>query len=116
MEFKINGMKWRIKEKSLKELLDNYNEANTQKATYLYGSSLLDKHEIWLNKDNCNDQKLMTLAHELTHCWLWYSALSYLPNYSEETVCEIVSNCYKFIDEIVEKYRQCLKEGKESNE
>jgi Zn-dependent peptidase ImmA (M78 family) len=109
MEFEINGMKWLIKKHSAKDLLEHYKKNNNDDITYLFGYTDFTQHEVCINEECCFDQQCMTLAHELTHCWIFNSGLYYADGFMIETVCEIVSNCHRFVHDTVERYKKEMK-------
>ena len=104
MEFKINNHKWRIEEKSKQELINMYNEQYEEAAYFVFGLTLRSKHLIYINKEMCKDQKIKTLKHELTHCYIWEYGLYNVPNFNEEMVCDLVSSSNDFINEVVNQY------------
>lgn len=109
MEFKVNNATWKIFKKSAKEVLDDLNEGRTEKFPYAFGLTRYPSHEIWINGEMCLDQQCTTLAHELTHCWIWCHGMYYVTSVEEELVCDLVSTCYGFIHEIVERYKKEMK-------
>ena len=46
----------------------------------------------------CQDQKIKTLKHELTHCYIWNYGLYNVPHFNEEMVCDLVSSINDFIN------------------
>jgi len=103
MNFLINGSTWTIEE--VEEATIN----NETKNDYCLGLTNYKTQKILLLKGQPNILK--TLAHELTHVWLY----EFGHNQSEkqfncEEMCEIVASCYKFINEIVEGYKGFTKE------
>ena len=110
MEFEINGMKWQVFKKSSIEIINSYKDQMNEEINYLFGYTDFVKHEIWINKETCFDQQCTTLAHELTHCWLFNSGMYYVENFKSETLCEIVANSYRFINDIVERYKKDMRE------
>lgn len=103
MEFKINNHKWRIEEKSKQKLINMYNE-QYEETYFVFGLTLRAKHLIYINKEMCEDQKIKTLKHELTHCYIWEYGFYNVPNFNEEMVCDFVSSSNDFINEVVNKY------------
>lgn len=103
MEFKINNHKWRIEEKSKQKLINMYNE-QYEETYFVFGLTLRAKHLIYINKEMCEDQKIKTLKHELTHCYIWEYGFYNVPNFNEEMVCDFVSSSNDFINEIVKEY------------
>lgn len=113
MEFYINGDKWVIEEKSKELLLKIYNEQYSEEAYYVFGITIKSEHLIYINKDMCEKQKLKTLKHELTHCYIWEFGLYNVPNFNEEMVCDLVSSSHKFINDIVTKFKENIDKNKE---
>lgn len=119
MNFIINCDEWKIKELSKEELLDLYNKDKTEdeKASYTFGVTVYPEHIIYINKDMCYAQKVKTLIHELTHCFIWNNGLYNAPNYTEEMVCDLVSGVYTFINEVINEYHtQALNQQREEFE
>lgn len=106
MNFKINNMTWKIILKSAEELLDKYNSEYEQKAYYTFGMTSYSRHEIWINKDMCYEQKIKTLKHELAHCYMWCYGMHNVEEYNEEFICDLVSASNDFINEVVEKFKR----------
>ena len=106
MNFKINNMTWKIYEKTKQELLDKYNSDREEKAFYIFGVTLFPDHEIWINEEMHPEQKIKTLKHELTHCYIWSYGMYNVTNYNEEFICDLVSASNDFINEVVEKYKK----------
>lgn len=106
MEFKINNDKWKIEERTAKELLDLYStqKGPDENVCYIFGMMNKADHAIYINKEICKDQKIKTLKHELTHCYIWNYGLYNVPHFTEEMVCDLVSSINDFINDIVEKY------------
>lgn len=104
MKFKINNDEWEIEEKDKNELKELY-ERETQENTYfVFGVTIKSKHIIYINKDMCQEQKIRTLKHELTHCYIWEYGLYNVMDINEEVICDIVASSNDFINEIVEQY------------
>lgn len=106
MEFKINNDIWKIIEKEAKTLTEKYNAETEEKSYFTFGVTIYSKHEIWINKEMCNEQKIRTLKHELTHCYIWEYGLYNVPNFNEEMVCDLVSSSNNFINEVIEQYKE----------
>lgn len=109
MKFEINKCVWKIVElekdnfyKTRKKIIEEEEEAIADEK-YIFGFCCYSNHKIYLNKNQCNDEKKRTLIHELIHCWLWSYGASYT-SYGEEALCDTVASSYGFIHEIVEKY------------
>lgn len=107
MEFEIDTDLWKIKLKSANELLAKLNKNLPENEKYVYGFGLCNYpiHEIWINKECCKEQQIKTLKHELTHVFIWYSGLYNAPSFTEEMVCDIVSNSYNFVSRVITKFK-----------
>ena len=112
-DFNINNSTWKVIEKEKKELLDKYNKEHEDEATFVFGLTSYSNHEIWINEEMCIEQKINTLKHELTHCYIWSYGLYNAPHYTDEMVCDIVSSINDFINEVVTKYKEALDQEKE---
>ena len=112
--FKINDSIWRIYEYDVETMKKEYNARHDEDAYYLFGLTRYPEHEIWLNKEVCMDQKMRTLKHELTHCYIWSYGMYYVPHYTEEMVCDLVSSINSFINLVLDMYLKYLK-GSEEN-
>ena len=108
MEFKANNDLWKIIEQEKQILIDKYNSENEEPCQYTFGVTIYPTHEIWINKEMCLEQKIKTLKHELTHCYIWEFGLYNVPNFNEEMVCDVVSSINDFINEVVDKYKQYI--------
>lgn len=106
MKFKVNNAEWEIKEVNTQTLVDKYNSENDEKTNFVFGVTLYPKHEIWINEDMCEEQKVKTLKHELTHCYIWMYGLYNTPNFNEEMACDLVASSNDFINEVVEEYKK----------
>lgn len=104
MNFKINNDTWKIQEIEADELKEMYEEEMQEKAYYVFGVTQKSKHIIYINKDMCEEQKLKTLKHELTHCYIWEYGLYNVMDVNEEVICDIVASSNDFINEVVNKY------------
>lgn len=112
MKVKINNLNWEIKEGTqeeiktiMKEKADKGIDDDPSESGRYFGSTFLDDQIIILDKDLPQDRKRRTLLHELTHayigCYITHLADT---KYGEELVCDIVSNSYDIITEILNKY------------
>ena len=126
MKFTINNDEWQIEEKSKDELKELYEKETQEKTYFVFGVTIKSAHIIYINKDMCEEQKIKTLKHELTHC---YNVM----DINEEVICDIVASSNDFINVIVEQYKRekvksmnvdvdeinqtllCNKEGEKSN-
>ncbi len=105
MKFVINNDTWEIKELSKDELNKMYEDNMKEKAYFVFGLTQKSKHIIYINKDMCYDQKIKTLKHELTHCYIWEYGLYNVTDVNEEVICDLVASSNNFINEVVEKYK-----------
>lgn len=104
MKFKINNDEWTIEEMDGDKLKEMY-EKNTEEKTYFtFGVTIKSKHLIYINKDMCKQQKIKTLKHELTHCYIWEYGLYNVMDVNEEVICDLVACSNDFINEVVENY------------
>lgn len=104
MKFILNNDIWKIKEVDSQKLLQKYNEEFDSDSTFCFGVTLYPKHEIWINNNMCQEQKIKTLKHELTHAYIWEYGLYNAPNFTEEMVCDLVAACSDIIGEIAANY------------
>lgn len=94
--FMINGRTWIIKYESAVNLLERAKKMD-EEATYAYGFCDYPIQTIFLNKDCSVETQKKTLLHELEHCWLWNNGFSSVSDFSEEMVCDILSDSYAFV-------------------
>ena len=106
MKFEINNTEWIIEEKDKNELKELYEKETQEKTYFVFGVTVKSKHIIYINKDMCQEQKIRTLKHELTHCYIWEYGLYNVMDINEEVICDIVASSNDFINEVVEKYRK----------
>ena len=105
LEFKINNDKWIIEEKSKEELEELYQKETEEKIYFVFGVTIKPQHVIYINKDMCEQQKIKTLKHELTHCYIWEYGLFNVIDVNEEVICGLVACSNDFRNEVVEKYK-----------
>jgi hypothetical protein len=105
MKFEINGDTWIIEEKSLKDLINLYEEANRENIAYCFGVTMKHNHEIYINKEMCEAQKIKTLKHELMHCYLWEYGF-YGRDYTEEDVCDLCAGSNDFVNKVIDMYKK----------
>lgn len=104
-QFIINNHHWKIFEKDLQEMIKQYKEINKGKEiSYIYGYTYYPVQEIWINKELCIEQKIKTLKHELTHCYIWEYGLYFAENVDEDMICDIVSCSNEFINGVIKDY------------
>ena len=106
MKFLINNNEWTIIEKDSDVMLKTYKESVDDRATFAFGLTIFPTHEIWINKDMCIDQRIRTLKHELTHCFIYNYGMYNVPEFNEEMVCDLVASINDFINEIIEQYKK----------
>lgn len=104
MKFILNYDEWQIKEIDSDKLLDLYNKEYDSDSTFCFGVTLYPKHKILINKDMCDEQKIKTLKHELTHAYIWEHGLYNAPSFTEEMVCDLVAACSDIVMEISSNY------------
>lgn len=104
MEFEINNDKWKIEEKGKDELKELYEKEMEEKTYYVFGVTIKPEHLIYINKNMCIDQKIKTLKHELTHCYIWEYGLYNVTDVNEEVICDLVASSNDFINDVVNKY------------
>ena len=104
--FLINNDKWQIEEKNKSELQELYEKETQEKTSFVFGVTIRSKHIIYINKDMCQEQKIKTLKHELTHCYIWEYGLYNVIDLNEEVVCDIVACINDFINEITSRYKK----------
>ena len=106
----MNGCNWYIQEASQKqikeELVTRYKkgmEDEPENGVY-FGITYHDMNCILLDKDLPEDRKKKTLYHELTHCYIGSYITHCSKTYTEEDVCDILSNSHDIIHKIVKDY------------
>lgn len=103
MKFKMNNIKYEIKEVDSKVMFDEIHQENPKDGSDYLGMHIAIKQVIYLNKNLQQDQKKRTLYHELMHCYIW-NFLHSCDNYGEEVLCDISANSHDIIHKIVEDY------------
>jgi hypothetical protein len=53
----------------------------------------------------CDEQKIKTLKHELTHAYIWEHGLYNAPSFTEEMVCDLVAAINDTINEVLSEYK-----------
>jgi len=104
MNFTINGHVWTIVEMSAQEMQKTFVEYMGEPALYVFGLTKYPIQCIFINNELVRDQKIRTLKHELTHCYIWETGLYNAPNYNDEMVCDIVASSNEFINSVVYEY------------
>lgn len=100
--FKINNHIWNIYEVDEKLILEEYQKRQPN-AYSCMGLTFYKEHKIWIAKDMCEDEKIRTLKHELTHCYIWENGFYNVDFNNEELVCDFVASIYDFIKNVLEK-------------
>lgn len=108
-KFRINDDEWEIIQVDKDKIRNRLNKDNEEDAIFVFGLTIFSEHKIWINEDVCTEQKIKTLKHELTHCYIWSYGLGSVPHYTEEMVCDIVSASINIINDIVKEYIKLLK-------
>lgn len=108
-KFRINEDEWEIIQVDKDKIRNRLNKDNEEDAIFVFGLTIFSEHKIWINEDVCTEQKIKTLKHELTHCYIWSYGLGSVPHYTEEMVCDIVSASINIINDIVKEYIKLLK-------
>lgn len=104
MDFIVNYDCWHIIEIGKEQLKEMYEKEMEEKAYYVFGLTKRSTHEIYINKDSCYEQKIKTLKHELTHCYIWAHGLYNVTDINEEVLCDLVASSNEFINRVVEVY------------
>lgn len=99
-EFIINNHKWIIEERPEEDLLEEYHKRNPD-AYSCMGLTFYKEHKIWIAYDLCNDEKIRTLKHELTHCYIWEMGFYNVEFKWEEQICDFVACIYDFMSKVL---------------
>lgn len=111
MRFIINDMEWEIKGLYFDDFYNQRKNSQLKDRTefdehgMIFGYTELAQHKIYLNLEQCHDELIKTLIHELGHCWLWSYGASYT-SYSEDALCDTISASFDFINEIVDRWKR----------
>lgn len=100
--FKINNHIWNIYEVDEKLILEEYQKRQPN-AYSCMGLTFYKEHKIWIAEDMCEDEKVRTLKHELTHCYIWENGFYNVDFNNEELVCDFVASIYDFIKNVLDK-------------
>ena len=101
-KFWINNHEWIIEEREEEELLIEYHKRSPE-AYACMGLTFYKEHKIWIAKELCEDEKLRTLRHELTHCYIWENGFYNVDFNNEELVCDFVASISHFINLVIGK-------------
>ena len=99
----ISSIKWKIEEKEEKEILAEYQKRQPD-AYACFGLTFYKEHKIWIAKELCEDEKIRTLKHELTHCYIWENGFYNADFNNEEMICDFVASVFDFINMGVQTY------------
>lgn len=109
MKFKINNNSWLIRElcnidfQEIRKKLGGEQNVPVEEGAFVFGFCDYASHTIYLNDYQCEEEKKMTLIHELIHCWLWSHGASYT-SYCEDALCDTVSSSHEFINKTIKEY------------
>lgn len=100
MKFKMNNRTYEIKEVSQEDLRLEIGEIDGD----YFGLTIPKKQEIWLWKDLNEEQKRITLMHELSHCYMFCYITFNKTEFNEDDWADISANSHDIIHKIVEDY------------
>lgn len=100
--FIINNHEWRIEIKLEEDLLEEYHKRQPN-AYGCMGLTFYKEHKIWIAEQLCDDEKIRTLKHELTHCYIWENGFYNVDFNNEELVCDFVASIHDFIKKVLEE-------------
>ena len=103
IKFKINNHTWTIEHKPMEEMVEKYRRISPD-ACDCFGLTFRQFNKIYINENLCEEERIKTLKHELTHCFIWEMGFYYANFDDEEMICEFVASISDFINEIVNKY------------
>lgn len=98
--FKINNHEWEIYILEEEHLLNEYRKRQPEAYSCL-GLTFYKEHKIWIAKELCEDEKIRTLKHELTHCYIWENGFYNVDFNNEELVCDFVASIFDFINNVL---------------
>ena len=99
-KFKINEHEWEIYILEEEHLLNEYRKRQPEAYSCL-GLTFYKEHKIWIAKELCEDEKIRTLKHELTHCYIWENGFYNVDFNIEELVCDFVASIFDFINNVL---------------
>ena len=110
MKFKINNCNWEIKEMSQSEIRDMFtkNNCNIDEFGMYFGVTFFNDQTILIDESLCKERKIITLIHELMHCYIGSFAHHIEKQFSEEDVCDYVANSHFIIADIIKQYCEVL--------
>lgn len=99
--FEINSHIWCIYEVDKDLILEEYHKRQPN-AYACMGLTFYKEHKIWIAEDMCKDEKIRTLKHELTHCYIWENGFYNVDFNNEDLVCDFTASIYDFIKSVLE--------------
>lgn len=103
-KFNIKNHEWEVEEHFEEELLYEYQKRQPNAYSCL-GLTFYKDHKIWIAKELCDDEKIRTLKHELTHCYIWENGFYNVDFNNEELICDFTASIYEFINQVLNKVR-----------
>lgn len=100
--FWINNHAWLIEVVPEIYLLEEYHKRQPD-AYACMGLTFYKQHKIWISEELCMDEKIRTLKHELTHCYIWENGFYNVDFNNEELICDFVASIYNFIDFVLKE-------------
>ena len=97
MKYYFNEDAWYVEIRPEEELLEEYHKRQPN-AYSCFGLTFYKEHKIWIAKELCLDEKIRTLKHELTHCYIWEHGFYNVDFNNEEMICDFVASIYNFIN------------------
>jgi hypothetical protein len=104
-KFKIRNNEWKVEIIEGEQLLEEYHKRQPDAYACL-GLTFYKEHKIWIAKELCEDEKIRTLKHELTHCYIWENGFYNVDFNNEELVCDFVASIYNFINDVIESVKR----------
>ena len=101
-KFKIKNHIWKVEIMPEICLLKEYHKRQPEAYACL-GLTFYKDHKIWIAEDLHEDEKIRTLRHELTHCYIWENGFYNVDFNNEELICDFVASISGFISEVIEK-------------
>lgn len=98
--FKINHHEWYIEIKPEEKLLEEYHKRQPNAYACL-GLTFYKEHKIWIAKELCDEERIRTLKHELTHCYIWEHGFYNADFNNEEMICDFVAGIHDFINYVL---------------
>ena len=98
--FILKNHEWLIEEQPEECLLEEYHKRQPE-AYACMGLTFYKEHKIWIARNLCKDEKIRTLKHELTHCYIWENGFYNVDFNNEELVCDFVASIHDFIEGVL---------------